>query len=180
MENSYSNRTAIASAFDLLSTRGGLNVYIRNRVVCRKIDLQSSWLHRLKKYCLVSGMTCDSSQDGGWALVRRIVHGSQWFAGTDKLTGMAHWSDPSNGEFYTRYSHLLNPQTEFMFATGTRCNNTPFVDLRHCADFHSCSVDGSKWLITTFASITNNGNAYRKGFATTDVIKSSASDKPCM
>ncbi len=135
MENSYSNRTAIASAFDLLSTRGGLNVYIRNRVVCRKIHLQSCWLNRLNKCCLASGMTCDSSQDGGWALVRRIVQGSQWFGTTDKLTGTHQWSDPSNAEIYTRYSHLLNPQTEFMFATGTRCNNTPFVDLRHCADF---------------------------------------------
>jgi hypothetical protein len=95
-----------------MSTSATLSLAVR--LIC-KLDCSIP-----QELLLISVMKCDSSQDGGWALVRRIGQGSQWFAGTDKLTGMNNWYDPSNGDFCTPYSHLLNPQTEFMFATGKR------------------------------------------------------------
>ena len=125
--------------------------------------------------------TCDTSfQGGGWVLVRRVRQGSTtWHPATDDLAGTqaaygTYGSATSDATFGIPYSSWVSSSTEFLFATGNLdCNLSLARD-----EIVLMNVgDQSKWLMTTWDAIYNNGVSYAATYR--NVTRSSFSAIPC-
>jgi hypothetical protein len=106
---------------------------------------------------------CENQLDGGgWALVRRVKQGTVWHPATDNLAGTHEaygtYGGPTFDETFGRpYSTWITTSTEFLFTTGTK---QTFCALNSWAHAVKLFGDSSKWLITTWDQINNNGAAY--------------------
>jgi hypothetical protein len=107
---------------------------------------------------------CNNVLDGGgWALVRRVRQGSVWHPTTDNLAGTqpaygTYGAPTFDATFGRPYSLWVSSSTEFLFTTGLivfYCKCCPAVMLQY-----SIVGDLSKWLITTWDQINNDGAAY--------------------
>jgi hypothetical protein len=107
---------------------------------------------------------CDNVIDGGgWALVRRVKQGSVWHPATDNLAGTeaayGTYGGPTfDATFGRPYSSWIQSSTEFLFTTGLTFERTSSE--ASCHSFELFVGDLSKWLITTWDQISNNGAAY--------------------
>ena len=129
-------------------------------------------------------LECDTYfQGGGWMLVRRVKQeDASWHPTTDSLAGTqqaygVYSTSTSNDTFGIPYTSWLSSSTEIMFATGMLCC-VVFLTRHLFSPRHGgIAGDKSKWLITTWGDIHNDGVSYNDTLR--NVIRSSYSSSPC-